>query len=487
MTDGDWRALLERASALRRAGRASEAIAAYERLLAINPDLPDSWYNLGWLQRRERRFEDALESYAQALDRGVGGAEEVHLNRAVILADHLARPDEAETELRAALSLNPRYVPALVNLGNLAEDRGRRDEAREAYRRALEAEPENMLALSRLAGIATGPGPNDPLIVQLEQALERPGLNAGEQADLGFALGRLLDAVGRYDDAFAAYQAANRASRASFGPRFQGYDRAAHESYIDRLIAAFRAPAPPLRAAEGTAPLFICGMFRSGSTLAEQILASHSGVRSGGELDILPALIARELKPYPEAAAALGEDGAVALRRAYLSELGRQRLGPGLITDKRPDNFLHIGLIKTIFPEAKIVHTRRSALDNALSLYFLHLNPQMAYALDLADIAHWYAQYRRLMDHWRALYGDDIFDLEYDALVAQPRPTLDATFDFIGLDWEEGCMAFHAAAHPVKTASVWQVRQPLHGASSGRWHNYSRYVEPLQEALQGFD
>lgn len=487
MTDGDWRALLERASALRRAGRASEAIAAYERLLAINPDLPDSWYNLGWLQRRERRFEDALESYAQALDRGVGGAEEVHLNRAVIFADHLARPDEAETELRAALSLNPRYVPALVNLGNLAEDRGRRDEAREAYGRALEAEPENMLALSRLAGIATGPGPNDPLIVQLKQALERPGLKAGEQADLGFALGRLLDAVGRYDDAFAAYQAANRASRASFGPRFQGYDRAAHESYIDRLIAAFPAPAPPLRAAEGTAPLFICGMFRSGSTLAEQILASHSGVRSGGELDILPALIARELKLYPEAAAALGEDGAVALRRAYLSELGRQRLGPGLITDKRPDNFLHIGLIKTIFPEAKIVHTRRSALDNSLSLYFLHLNPQMAYALDLADIAHWYAQYRRLMDHWRALYGDDIFDLDYDALVAQPRPTLDATFDFIGLDWEEGCMAFHVAAHPVKTASVWQVRQPLHGASSGRWHNYSRYVEPLQEALQGFD
>lgn len=482
----DWQDLLRQASRLRRDGRVGEAIAAYRQLLALHPDLPDSWYNLGWLQRQERRFEEALESYAQALSRGVSGAEEAHLNRAVILADHLARPEEAEAELNAALALNPRYVPALINLGNLAEDVGRRDDARDAYTRAVEAEPGNMLALSRLAGVTAPAGPDEPLIATLEQVLARTGLSGAERADLGFALGRLLDEVGRYDDAFAAYSAANRASRASFGPGFQGYEPAAHEAFIDRLIAAFPAPAPPLAVGEGTAPLFICGMFRSGSTLAEQILASHSGVRSGGELDILPALIARELKPYPEAVAALGEDGALALRRAYLSELKRLGLGAGLVTDKRPDNFLHIGLIKTIFPEAKIVHTRRHALDNALSVYFLHLNPHMAYALDLADIAHWYGQYRRLMDHWRSLYGGDIFDLDYDALVADPRPTLGAVFEFCGLKWEDACMDFHAAAHPVKTASVWQVRQPLHSASSGRWRNYARHIEPLRQGLQGF-
>ena len=483
----DWQDLLSEASRLRRDGHVGEAIAAYRKLLELNPNLPDSWYNLGWLQRQSRQFEDALESYAEALNRSVNSPEQVHLNRAVILADHLARPDEAEAELRAALAIDPRYVPALLNLGNIAEDLGRRDDARDAYAAALDVEPANMLALSRLAGVMTPAGPDEPLIAKLEHALAQAGLGSGDRADLGFALGRLLDAVGLYDDAFAAYAAANQASRASAGRGFQPYDPAAAEAFVDRLIAAFPAPAVQLAEAQGPAPLFICGMFRSGSTLAEQILASHSRVRSGGELDILPELIAARLQPYPEAAADIGRASAASLRRSYLRELPHRGLGEGLVTDKRPDNFLHIGLIKTMFPEAKIVHTRRQALDNALSLYFLHLDPDMAYALDLSDIAHWYGQYRRLMDHWRGLYGADIFGLDYDTLVADPRPTLGALFDFCGLEWEDACMEFHASANAVKTASVWQVRQPLHGASSGRWRNYARYVEPLQEALQGFD
>ena len=478
--------LLQQASALRRAGRVEEAIAAYERLLKIAPDLPDSWYNLGWLQRRARRFEEALESYAEALRRGVSGAEEVHLNRAVILSDQLGRPEDAEAELKAALAIAPDYVPALLNLGNLAEDLGRKEEAHSAYERALSAEPDNMLALARLAGVSDPAGPDDPLIARLRQALGRTDLPAAARADLGFALARLLDAAGAYKDAFAAARAANAASREGFGPGFRGYDREAHERFVDRLVRAFPEPVEA-KGSGPAAPLFICGMFRSGSTLAEQILAAHGGVTPGGELDLVPAIVEGALQPYPEAAADLDAGAAGRLRQIYCDGLKRLGLEDGLVTDKRPDNFLHIGLIKTLFPAARIVHTVRDPRDTLLSLYFLHLGPRMAYALDLEDAAHWYGQYRRLMGHWKALYGDDIFDLDYDALVREPRETISALLDFCGLEWDERCLAFHQAAAPVKTASVWQVRRPLYTGSSGRWRNYEGQVEPLLSALRRLD
>lgn len=474
--DGEAQALLQRAAALRRAGRIDEAIAAYTELLGREPDLPDSWYNLGWLQRQARQFEPALQSYRQALDRGVRDPEEVHLNRAVILSDQLARHDEAEAELRAALALNPDYLPALLNLGNLHEDRGDRAGAEAAYRRALAASPGNALALSRLAGVVDSRSPGaDEILAQLQRAVISAGA-AAERADLGFALGRLLDARQQFDDAFDAYDAANLASRESFGPQFRGYDRAAQERFVDRLIAAF--PEPVDRADAGGPPIFIVGMFRSGSTLVEQILASHSHIESGGELDILPALV-RRIPGYPESIAGADEAAIARCRSFYLEGLAPfARAGP-ILTDKRPDNFLHVGLIKTLFPDAKIVHTRRNRLDNLLSLYFLHLGPDMPYALDLADAAHWHGEYERLMAHWKRLYPDDIFEVDYDALVSQPEPLVRDLVAFAGVEWEPGVLEFHRRKSAVRTASVWQVREPLHARSSGRWKNYAKRLLPL--------
>lgn len=484
-----WQTLLERASALRLAGRPIEAIDAYERLLAAQPDLPESWYNLALLQRQARRFEEALESYEQALLRGVSGPEEVHLNRAVILSDHLRRPGDAEAELHKALSINPGYVPAMLNLGNLDEDMGRLEEAKSAYRRALTAEPGNVLALARLAGLGEAAGTDDPLIARLRQAIDRHDISASDRADLGFALGRLLDGAGAYEQAFETYHAANAASRASSGPQFRGYDRRGHEAFVDRLIATFSEPAKSSRSRQGgsSSPLFICGMFRSGSTLAEQILSGHSGVSAGGELDLIPAIVQQYLQPYPESVAALDSAAVERLRKTYMAGLDRMNLRGRLVTDKRPDNFLHIGLIKKLFPESKIIYTRRNPLDNVLSLYFLHLNPRMAYALDLEDAAHWYAQHRRLMHHWKSLYANDVFELDYDELVENPRPAIRALLEFCNLDWEEACLDFHKAAAPVKTASVWQVRQPLYSKASGRWRNYAEMIEPVRKALEGPD
>lgn len=472
--------LLRIASQHADAGRLPEAIAAYEQALGLRPALPNSWYNLARLLRRTGRPEAALDAYAQALAHGVSEPEEVHLNRGVIFADDLARSAAAESELERALALNPHYVPALLNLGNLHDDRGDRANARSAYERAIAIEPANPIALARLAGVADLSGPDHPLLGRLRQGIAAAGADPAARADLGFALGSALDRLGAYDEAFAAYAAANQASREASGA---GYDRAAQERLVDRLIAAFPRPATPRPGEGNEAPIFICGMFRSGSTLAEQILARHEAVTAGGELGLVPALAAR-LTPYPDAAAAATPGTMAALRSAYLEALRRVHPGGGLVTDKRPDNFLHIGLIKSLFPEARIVHTRRNPADNLLSLYFLHLDPGMAYAQDLGDAVHHYGQYRRLMAHWRSLYPGDIHDLDYDALVADPRPNIEALLGFCGLDWREACLSFHEADNAVRTASAAQVREPLYRRSSGRWRHYRRHLAGLIEALR---
>jgi len=469
----DWQDLLREASRLRTLGRVDEAIDAYERLLKANPDLPDSWYNLGWLQRKARRFEAALESYGRALDLGIGDPEEVHLNRAVILSDHLHRPEDAKRELGAALGKNPNYVPALLNLGNLQEDLGDRDAARDAYQRALAAEARNSLALARLAGVSHTRELDQALAQQLRIAIAGAE-SAAEQADLGFALAGLLDAAGAYEDAFDAAALANEASRSASGAR---YDRAEHERFVERLIDAFSSSAT---GTQESPTVFICGMFRSGSTLAEQILGAHRQVTAGGELDLIPALVSG-IDGYPESVAAADESTLGRFRDSYVHGLPPH--SNRLLTDKRPDNFLHIGLIKTLFPGAKIVHTRRNHLDNLLSLYFLHLDPGMAYAMDLADAAHWYGQYERLMAHWKALYPNDIFDVNYDELVREPKPVIEHLLDFLGLEWDGALLDFHRGGTPVKTASVWQVRQPLHSRSSGRWLNYRTQLEPIAGLL----
>lgn len=477
MISSSVQALLSKASALRHAGRVEEAIAAYRQLLNVEPQLPDSWYNLGWLQRQARHFEEALASYAEALARGVSKPEEVHVNRAVILSDQLFRPDDARAELDRALALNPLYLPALLNLGNLAEDRGDRRGAEDAYRRALEVDPLSGLALARLAGV-TMDYETDDLLRRVGERLDDPALELAGRADLGFAQGRLLDRAGRYSDAFAAYRSANDAVRASAGPSFKSYDAVAHERFVDRLISTFDRPTTARAEAEPV--VFICGMFRSGSTLGEQILAAHSKVMPGGELDLIPT-IAERISPYPEAAA--NDEAIAGARRNYLRGIETLDAGSRLITDKRPDNFLHIGLIKAMFPRARIVHTRRNALDNLLSLYFLQLHPDMSYALDLDDAAHWYGQYQRLMAHWERLFGEDIFTLDYDELVRDPTRVTEALLHFCGLEWEDACLQPHRVKGEVKTASVWQVREPVHRRSSGRWKNYADEMRELASRL----
>ena len=501
--------MVAEADALERAGRLEESVRLLEQVLGQWPALTDCWYNLGLRRRCLGRPLEALEAYRSALEHGVTGPEEVHLNRGVIYADDLQRFDEAEREYLAALRIAPGYAPALLNLANLREDEGRRAEARELYERILAQGaapgPTWPEALARLANATPFTDAADPLIRRLRDALSGRALPPAARASLGFALGRALDAVGDYDAAWEAYVAANRDSRASAPPGTPRYDRAAHERFIDRIIATFDAgfaarcatrsdtagdpAARRMAPGSGAAGLvLVCGMFRSGSTLAEQVLAAHPRVTAGGELTWLPELAqpaqgTPALARFPESFADAGPARIAALAARY----AQQRLATfpqaDVLTDKRPDNFLYLGLARAMFPEARIVHTRRSPLDNCLSVWFLHLDHGMAYATDLLDIAHYYLQQERLMTHWHSLFGGAIHAFDYDGFVRDPRPALEGLLTHCGLAWDERCLRFHEARSRVRTASVWQVRQPLYQASSGRWKNYARQLGPLREAL----
>jgi tetratricopeptide (TPR) repeat protein len=483
---GSMQQMLSAAYALELQGRTAEAIAAYEHLLGSWPGLPDAWYNLARLQRQIGRYLPALASYKEALERSVANPEEVHLNRGVIFSDFLNQYDAAEKELKKALEINPNYVPALINYANLHEDLGRRELAAAVYERLLALDPDSPTALARYAGLKSFSDPEDPLIERMRRALEARDINPRGRANLEFALGRALDAVGSFDSAFQMYRQANRHSRESAPPGSSHYDLALQEKFTDQLIESFAQRVDTNMDSQQSAPqpIFICGMFRSGSTLLERLLGAHPRITAGGELEFIPRAVNADLAPFPQSMASLDADRLRRLAAEYRASMSERFPQAINVTDKRPDNFLYIGLIKALFPRAKIIHPVRSALDNCLSIYFLNLDPSMGYALDLLDIGHYYRQYRRLMAHWKELFAEDIIDVPYEALVKDPKHQLEQVLGFLGLDWDDACGTLASGGGAVKTASVWQVREPIHERSVGRNRNYKNLLQELHKYIE---
>jgi len=478
-----YAARLSEASALRNAGRVLEAIQAYRDVLAIEPNLPDSWYNLAWLLRRAAEPTSALAAYDEALRRGVSGAEEVWLNKGVIHADDLLDPAAAIAAYKQALKLVPAYLPALFNLGNTYEDLGDRAAALAQYRRMLDLAPRETEPLARIGNLVRADSVDDAVIRQIETALQRADLDAAARANLEFALGRLLDQTGAYERAFAAYERANRASEAARPPGYPAFDPDRHEAMVQSLIS-LPAPAALSVPPAAVTPVFILGQFRSGSTLLEQVLSAHSQIETLGELPLLAQTGGHYFSPYPAALATASSERIAEARAAYIAGLQQRRPGlTGIVTDKRPDNFYHVGLILRLFPEAKILHTVRYARDVCLSTFFTHLDHSQVHATRLDNIARQYRAYERLMAHWKRLAPDRVLDISYDALVAEAEPEIRKALDFLSLPFEAACLDFHTSAAPVKTASVWQVREPLYTTSSGRWRNYAPHLGPLLEVL----
>lgn len=494
MRDDSLQTLFSATANLEAAGRAGDAIGRCRAFLARDPENAEAWCELGRLLRGAGAGEEALTAYGEALRFGIDKPEEIHLTRAVILTDHLRRDDEAEAEFRKCLSARPDYPPALLNLGNLAEERGRREEAVEYYRKlspdgsksglASDAYCDlRLLALARLVRLSRPESIDEPLIETLQIVLDRDQVDAETRAALNYSLGETFDRIGEYGRAFSAFEAANRAQSSAR----QSFRRDASRGAFDRIRRAFPAAIPGgggSAHAGRAAPIFVCGMLRSGSTLVEQVLAAHPEIEAGGELNALFRLTSRMIVPFPEAALSLNADKVEALKNAYFAEIDAAfpaaRAAGRRITDKRPDNFMRIGLIKRLFPDAKIVHTVRDPRDTCLSNYFQHLEPSLVpYANDLGDLGAYYREYRGLMDHWRSLFGASIHDFDYDAFVADPRGELEKLLAFLGLSWCEECLSFHRLQNSVKTASYWQVREPLYARSSGRWRHYEDRLAPL--------
>lgn len=452
------------AASLEQAGRHAEAESAYRRYIGAEPQDPVARFNFACFLRRRGRLEEALEAHQAALDLRIERPEEVLSNMAVIQTE-LRRDAAAKMLLERALAMNPAHIPAIYNLALHHEEYGDLPRAMMLYRQVLALNPSWHDALVRIANAEAVTDADGEVVKRLRRALRRSDLAPLARESLHFALGKALDDCGRYDEAFEQYAAGNAVSRL----RLVRYDRYAVEQGVAALIRSFDAARIATGEPVSEAPLvFVTGMFRSGSTLFEQVLAGHPRVTAGGEIDYFMRV---PISLDPADWRGLGQ--------GYLDYLKRSFPGAAIVTNKRPDAFGLLGMLKAVFPNARFVNTVRDPRDTALSIWFQQFDDRLGYAADLADIAHHFRQYRRLMAHWKGLFADRIFDADYDAYVQDPRGVTERLLAFAGLDWHEGCLDFRANVNRVRTASVTQVREPLYRRSSGRWRNYERQLAQL--------
>lgn len=325
---------------------------------------------------------------------------------------------------------------------------------------------------------------DDSLSGDIEALLEASALSSKDRDFLHFLATKLFDDVDRPDDAMRHYHARNAAVVADFEP-----DR--HRQYIEDLVRVFDAASVGARDHEQHAALvvFVLGMPRSGTTLAEQIIASHGSAFGAGKLSDI-ASIARTLSEYAPDGARFPGSAVTSIEvlrgfgNAYLQRLRGFSSDATRIVNKMPGNYLFVGLIRMILPGARIIHCRRDPLGTCLSCYFQSFRDGQDFSYSLAHLGFYYRMYERIMRHWRHVLRIPIFEFDYETLVADPEPTVKALIDFCELDWDPRCLAFHQLDRPVPTASGRQVRRPMYTSSVGRWLRYEKHRGPLIEALQ---
>jgi tetratricopeptide (TPR) repeat protein len=485
-----------------------EAVASYRQALRLNPRYVDVLNNLGNVLRELGARREALALYAQAAELDPKRAES-HCNLGNILVElgrieegtecfrralvlrpdwplaHLSlatalrlqrRPADAESSCRAALAIDPNYVEAVSLLGELRADLGHFSEAQELFQRAVAINPDFAFAFSAMAAHRKMTSGDAAWLKGAETLLaKRPTL--ADEINLRYALGKYFDDVGHYDEAFDHYRRANELSK-RYG---RGYDGAKLARRVDEIVrcfdTAFVGRGQPL-AASSELPVFVVGMPRSGTSLTEQILASHPAASGAGELTFWDAAY----DAYRQAE--LEGNGGGYLSKVtgdYLGRLTASSGGAQRVIDKMPANFLYLGLIHAAFPRARIIHMQRHPIDTCLSIYFQHFFNMGPYANDLDDLVHCYGEYRRVTDHWRTvLPATALLEIPYEALIEDQEGWTRRMVDFIGLPWDPKCLEFHETERVVSTASKWQVRQKIYAASAGRWRNYEKFLGPLQ-------
>jgi len=470
-------------------GRLEAALAAYRDALALAPDFAQAMINAGGVCDDLARHAEAEAHYRQAVTADPKAAL-AHCGLSLVLRVR-GRLAEAAAEAERAIALDPAAPDGHAALGLALSELGRFEEAARAFRRALAQDPLFPSALAHLANMR-GVEPSEAERARLREALAERRLTVRERVGLHFALGRLMDETGDYDAAFADYRQGNAIKAAH-----QGYDHAAMVRQVDALISSFDRALFLSRSTLGAAselPVFVLGMPRSGTTLVEQILASHPMVHASGELlasglmidgiASLPA--ARQAgKGYPEAMRLVDRAAAEALAGRYLEAIGRDAGEAARVTDKLPFNFLRIGLIALLLPRARIIHCQRDPYDTCLSCYFQDFQDAQPFVYELERLGKYYREYERLMAHWRSVLPSPMLEVPYEALVNDPEPWCRRILEHCALPWDERVLRFFATERSVQTASFWQVRQPIYLSSIGRWRHYRKHLGPLFEALGG--
>jgi tetratricopeptide (TPR) repeat protein len=470
-------------AALVELGRLEEAVGSYHRALELMPDYADAHNNLGNALRALGRLDEAANSYRRALEIKSNFAE-AHSNLGVALRLQ-RRAAEAEAHCQAALALEPNLTAALALRAELLSDRGHFEQSEMLLRRVLAVEPEHPHALAGIARCRRMTRADAAWLADAQRLAER-ALAPAQETYLRYAIGKYFDDVGDYAQAFASYRRANELLKRTRPP----HDRERLTCEVDALIDVYdrhwlrRAQAPSQAdALPTTRPIFIVGMPRSGTSLVEQILASHPSVFGAGELPFWGLARMRY-----EASVAKGESSKRildALAAEYLQLLQTLSGNAEQVVDKMPRNFMFLGLILAALPSARIIHLQRHPADTCLSIYFQHFENAPPYTNDLEDLAHYYREYLRVMDHWRAVAPPDtLLDLPYESLIEDQGAATRKVLSFVGLPWDARCLDFHRTDRSVITASKWQVRQKVHNASVGRWQHYAQFIRPLQQLLQ---
>lgn len=507
-------------TALRAIGRNDEALAHLQQALKIRPNHTETRIEIAAVYADLKRFNEAIAHYRIALKSRPDDA--LLLNSlAGAYMDRLATIDdlaEAEKCYREALRLRPDLVTLYMNLTVLLRNTGRHDEAMDCYQRVLELEPGNADAVAGVANVLEYRGEHEKAYALLKPLLERRNINSHiaisfgsvarhidrraeaaaileslvrephpprELRNMHFQLGKLYDEMRDYDKAFDHYRRAHSFAAAD-------YDVKRNERLFDDLISVFsaeRISRLPRSRIHSELPVFIVGMPRSGTTLVEQILASHPDVFGAGELGDIPKIAAtvsaaiRTATPYPHCVGELKQQTVDELSQSYLSVLTKFSRTAKRITDKMPHNFLNLGIISLLFPKARVIHCLRDPIDTCLSIYSLPFNIAHPYADDLAHLGDYYRQYRRLMAHWKSVLSIPVLEIQYEELVANQEIWSRKLVEFCGLEWDERCLRFHETARIASTHSYDQVRRPIYKKSVARWKNYERHLTPLITAL----
>jgi tetratricopeptide (TPR) repeat protein len=472
-------AYVNRADALMGLGRSAEAEAPLRRALDLAPDRAQTHRDLGWVLAKLGRCEAAAACLEQAIALDPHDPT-THFALGTTLYLRKDLPG-SEAELRRAVALAPDYTAAWHELGTVLRSFGRFDEALMCFRRTVDLDPDRPEAYRSLA--VTGQQADEAQLRRLAAVLKNRERSVSDRISAGFALGALLDNAERCDEAFPCFAEANalhRQQRAESGERF---DIEALRRQVDDLIELatpdfFSAAASWGNASQ--APVFIVGMPRSGTSLVEQIAASHSRVFGAGELHELGG-IWETLSTHNRGRPVEKWDAAFARQLADRHVESLQALGNGAvrIIDKMPGNIFFLWLIAALFPSARIILCRRDLRDVCLSCYFHHFTEGHLYAYDLANCGARVLEIDRLATHWMRVLPLEILAIDYEKLVWDLEGESRRLVEFLGLEWEPACLDFHLTERPVLTASAWQVRQPLYRRSVARWLRYARHLSPL--------